>query len=100
MNYGRAVRKAIPLLIAIGVSLSGCVAEPVGYYDGYAYGPLYGSFDSGYWRDGWDHGHGEHGGWHAGWDHGHGEHDGWGHGVAHGGFGGHAGVGHGGGGHR
>jgi hypothetical protein len=87
MNYGRAVRKAIPLLIAIGLSLSGCVAEPVGYYDGYAYGPLYGSFDVG------------HGGRHDGWDHDHGEHGGWGHGVAHGGFGGHAGVGHGGGEH-
>ena len=48
MNCGRVVRRAIAPLIVMGLSLSGCVAEPVGYYDGYAYGPLYGSFDAGY----------------------------------------------------
>ena len=92
MNCGRVVRQAIAPLVVLGLSLSGCVAEPVGYYDGYANGPFYGWFDS------------RHGGWHDGWDHNHGEHGGWGHGVAHGGFGEHGGGehggGHGGGGHR
>lgn len=93
MNCGTVVKKAGAFLIVIGLSLSGCVADPVGYYDGYAYGPLYGSFDHGPWRDGWDHSHGEHGGWGHGFAHG---------GAGeHGGFGGHGRVGgHGGGGHR
>ena len=91
MKRGRVVKKAIALMIVTGLSLSGCVAEPVGYYDGYAYGPLYGSFGHGPWHDGWDHDHGAHGGWGHGFAHGG---DG-----GHGGFGGHAG-GHGGGGHR
>jgi len=77
----RVVRKAIAFMIVAGVSLSGCVAEPVGYYDGYVYGPLYGTFGYGPWHDGWDHNRGEHGGW------GH-------HGFAHGGVGGHGGGGH------
>ena len=80
MKHRRVVKKLIPLLIIIGLSLAGCVAGP----------PLYGSFDFDYggWRHGWNHSH---------WDHG-----GWGHGgPAHGGFGEHGGfAGHGGDGHR
>src|SRR6267142_83984 len=47
MNRGRMFTRAIPLLIGIGLSLSGCAVRPVGYYDGFYYG-------------GW-------GGWHHGW---------------------------------
>jgi hypothetical protein len=96
----------MPLLIGIGLLLSGCVESvdygpPVYGYDYPAYGSLY--------VDGW-------GGWHHGWNHGHWDADrevahaggGWGHGFAgHSGFGaghgggfGHGGGGHGGGGHR
>jgi hypothetical protein len=105
VNLAKAPTKAIALLIAAGLVLSGCVADY-----GYA-GPQYVYADpgEGYGYYGW-------GGWHHGWDHGHWDgHTGVGHeshvGLAagrsghgfggHGGFGGHAGGGgHGGGGRR
>src|SRR2546427_6063166 len=73
MTRGRIFTRAIPLLVGIGLFLSGCAVRPVGYYDGFYYG-------------GW-------GGWHHGWDHSHWDHGGWGHGFAHHGFGGHGGGG-------
>src|SRR3989442_7997939 len=78
MSRGRIFTRAIPLLVGIGLFLSGCAVRPVGYYDGFYYG-------------GW-------GGWHHGWDHSHWDHGGWGHGFAHHGFGGHGGGGGAGGG--
>jgi hypothetical protein len=97
----RAMIKAIPLLIGLGIAASACTAEADYGAPPYAYGdpyPVVGSLDFDYggwsgWHHGWDHGH---------WDHGHFAHSGWGHGFAgHGGFGGHGGMGgHGGGGHR
>jgi hypothetical protein len=93
MNRGRTLTRTVLLLIGVGLALSACVAEPVGYgpgfygYDGYGYS----------WGHGWDHGHRDHGGWGHGFAHGHG---GFG---EHGGFAGHGGGGErggGGGGHR
>jgi hypothetical protein len=78
MNRGRILTRTILLLVGVGLALSACVAEPIGY------GPV----DYGYgWPDGWDHGHWDHGGWGHGFAHGHG---GFG---EHGGFGGHGGGG-------
>jgi hypothetical protein len=84
MNRARILTRTILLLIGVGLALSACVAEPVGY------GPVgYGDYGYG-WGDGWDHGH-----WGHGFAHGHGGFGG------HGGFAGHGGEGgHGGGGHR
>ena len=84
MNRARILMRTVLLLIGVGLALSACVAEPVGY------GPVdYGYYGYG-WGDGWDHGH-----WGHGFAHGHG---GFG---EHGGFAGHGGEGgHGGGGHR
>jgi hypothetical protein len=81
MNRARILMRTILLLIGVGLALSACVAEPVGY------GPV----DYGYygWGDGWDHRH-----WGHGFAHGHagfGEHGGF---AGHGGEGGHGGGGH------
>ena len=96
MNRGRLLTRAMLLLIGVGLALSACVAEPVGYepvgygYDGFAYG----------WGHGFAHGHEEFGE-HGRFEHGGFEHGGFEHGGEHGGFAGHGfGGGHGGGGHR
>jgi hypothetical protein len=95
MNRGRMIKKALPLLLGIGLCLGACTVEPDDGVPVYPYpDPVYGSLDFDY--GGWG------GGWHHGWDHGRGFHGagfhgGFGHGFAgHGGFGGHGG----GGGHR
>jgi hypothetical protein len=89
MNTGRVMRKVIPLMIAVVLSLSACADGPYGH-DRFYYG-RWGGWDGwGGWHDGWD-GHWRHagfardGGWHGGWGHGLAGH-GW-----HGGFGGHGG---------
>src|SRR5690242_2857509 len=65
MNRGRILTiltRSILLLIGVGLALSACVAEPVGYGpvgyadDGYAYDGLYG-WDHGHWGHGFAHGH-------------------------------------------
>lgn len=91
----------LPVLVALGLLLSGCV-ETVGFDGPVAdYYPAYGDYYPAYGYWGW-------GGWHHGWGHGHWGgpaqvahvHGGGGRGFArHGGFGGHGGFGHGGG-HR
>src|SRR2546428_13660320 len=68
MNRGRILTRTILLLIGVGLALSACVGEPVGYGPvGYGYDEVpYG------WHDGWDYGHWDHGGWGHGLAHGHG----------------------------
>ena len=92
MNRVRIVTRVIPLLVGIGLAVSGCAVEPVGYvgvgrpvgyYDGFFYGG---------WGHGFAHrGFGGHGGFgeHGGGGHGGGGHGGGGHGGGHGGGGGH-----------
>src|SRR6266436_4313991 len=100
MNHGRILTRTIPLLIGVGLALSACMAEPVGYGpvgygdDGYAFDERY-DWDHGGWGHGFAHGHAgfdEHGG--SGED---GGFAGYGGEGEHGGFGGRGGGGHGGG---
>jgi hypothetical protein len=74
MNWSRLLVSGLPLVLGIGLLLSGCIAEPFGY----------GGYDEVGYYDGW-------GGWHHGWDHSHWDHGGGEHGFARGGFGGHGG---------
>jgi len=85
MSRSRTVKKALPLLIGVGLLMSACAAEPGD--PGYAYDPYYASLD-------YDYGGGWAGGWHHGWGPGHGDHGGF---ADHGGGGDHGG-GHAGGG--
>jgi hypothetical protein len=69
MNRRRTIIKSMPLLLSVGLILSGCATAPDydaaaypgaynGYhngYEGYPYDPIYDSFGFGFGFDGFDH---------------------------------------------